>query len=124
MGWYDEFGIEVETLTASVGDRYLTAKWEKSVVIGEMNHDDEHSDTDNTVDDGANNNNNNDDDAEIESRPNTYVNSGDVDTGDNSNVMRLIVVCVICALIMFLLLAKRKKDDEEEEQEQKENKKM
>ncbi len=122
-GWYDQNGNKVLAIDNSVGDIVLTAQWEKapSDSSGEADGNDDNDankEADNKTEGEESLNpsqDNNDNDAQTESRPNTYVESGKVQTGDSVDIMRLVVICLICAGVMLLLIPIMKKRDNDKE---------
>lgn len=115
-GWYDEKGNKVTSIQGVSGDLVLNAQWEKSTGTG----DDGTSDGDNGTgndSDGSNNGNTNGNGTGngSDSGSNSYLDSGKVQTGDSTNIMRLIIICVICVVIMFLLIPKKKKDEKDQD---------
>lgn len=113
VGWYDADGNKVETIAGRTGDIVLIPKFEAVVAEPTPNNP--------TTNNPATNN-----PIEITGRPsNIIVTNHDyiyattdkpVATGDNTNVPRLVLICVAAVLLLLIVIIKKpRKDDEEEE---------
>lgn len=50
-------------------------------------------------------------------KTNSYISSGNIQTGDSANAARLIIICVICAAVLILLIVMKKKDKDGDNKE-------
>lgn len=136
-GWYNENGEKIEKLHYATGNMVLSARW-ATVIDGNDTGDKNDNTTDGQNDtgngnsgdngsgldnsgDGDKDKNSNNPGADIEKRPNTYVN-GNISTGDSVDVTRLIIICAVCAAVLLLLIIPKKKKEDEDEEEKKESK--
>lgn len=110
-GWFDVNGQKIEQIARQVGDMILLAKWEKAdnIIVGEEVTEEEQTKEAQT-----------EPSTKEETKPtdkNSFMESGNIKTGDSTNVMHLVIICVICAVLLFLIIPKKKEKDDDEEEE-------
>ena len=112
-GWRDENGNIVTKIKNGVGDIDLTPSWEA------VSQDNTTADKDyNSKDD-----NKNDTNGEDETTKNMFIGSGSlgggqyVQTGDNTNIIRLVLILVCAAVILLFVVIKTKKNNDNDDEE-------